>query len=42
MICKQKCSKGREGTELEVLVWKTFVNRIDILMEREIFEGQDI
>ena len=34
--------KGREGTELEVLIWKTFSKRADILILHEISEEQNI
>lgn len=31
-----------QKAELEVLIWKTFVKRVDILLVHEIFEGQSI
>lgn len=37
-----KYSKGREGRELKVLIWKTFVKRVDISMVPDLFEGQNI
>lgn len=36
-----KYSKGREG-ELKVLIWKTFVKRVDISIVPDLFEGQNI
>lgn len=37
-----KYSKGREGRELKVLIWKTFVKRVDISIVPDLFEGQNI
>lgn len=41
-IFEWKYSKGREGRELKVLIWKTFVKRVDISMVPDLFEGQNI